>query len=96
MSLPVTGYTWKGIVNANWDTTSANWAGPGTTYVDGTATSDVIFDDSGTARTINVTPSPVNPHSITISHATGSYTFGGGSITVAAGNQQNRCWCAHF
>lgn len=85
MALPVTGYTWKGTANANWDSTSANWAGPGTIYVDGTAISDVIFDDSTAVRTITVAPSAVNPHSITLSHATGSYTFGGSSITVAAG-----------
>ena len=85
VTLPVTGYLWRGTVNANWDTATANWSGPGTTYVDATAASDVIFDDTATVRSITVTPSAVNPDSITLSHGMGSYTFGGSSITVAGG-----------
>jgi autotransporter-associated beta strand protein len=85
MTIPVTGYTWTGNVNNNWNTTSANWSGPGTIYVDGTATSDVIFGDGPTQTTINVSPAAVNPHAITFSNATANYTFGGSAITVAAG-----------
>ena len=58
---------------------------PGTVYVDATPASDVIFDDSAAVRTINVTPAAVNPDSITLTHATGSYTFGGSNITIVAG-----------
>jgi fibronectin-binding autotransporter adhesin len=85
MTIPVNGYTWTGNVNGNWDTTSANWSGPGTIYVDGTATSDVIFGDGPTQTTISVSPAAVNPHAITFSNATANYTFGGSAITVAAG-----------
>jgi autotransporter-associated beta strand protein len=85
MTIPVTGYTWTGNVNGNWDTTSANWSGPGTTYVDNTATSDVIFGDGPTRTTISVSPAAVHPHAITFQNATANYTFSGSSITVASG-----------
>lgn len=78
-----TGYTWKGGTSASWDTATANWTGLGSTYADGTATSDVLFDDSATAKSVTVTPSAVNPNSIRFTNATGNYTFSGNSIAVA-------------
>jgi autotransporter-associated beta strand protein len=83
-SLPVTGYTWKGNVDSNWNTTSANWSGPGTTYVDATPTSDVIFDDTGLMTNLTVAPSPVNPDTVAFTNNTKSYTFGGAAISAAS------------
>jgi fibronectin-binding autotransporter adhesin len=85
MTIPATGYAWTGNVNGNWDTTSANWSGPGTIYVDNTATSDVIFGDGPARTTISVSPTAVNPHAITINNTTANYTFSGSAITAAAG-----------
>jgi len=84
-ALPVVGYTWKGNVDSNWNTTTANWSGPGTTYVDATPTSDVIFDDSALTTNVTVAPSAVNPHSITLANSTKSYTFSGAAMAAAAG-----------
>ena len=43
-------YTWTGTVNDIWDTTTANWSGDGTTWVNGTNLA--IF--GGTGSTINL------------------------------------------
>jgi fibronectin-binding autotransporter adhesin len=83
ITIPLTGFTWTGNVNGNWNTTSANWSGPGTTYVDGIAASDVVFGDGPAQTTISVFPAAVNPHAIVLSNATANYTFGGSAITVA-------------
>src|SRR5215207_5671587 len=44
---PFNGYAWTGSVNGKWNTTTANWSGLGTTYVDATPTSDVLFGNTG-------------------------------------------------
>jgi fibronectin-binding autotransporter adhesin len=80
--LPTGGYIWAGTTNGNWNTTSINWTGPGTTYVDGTPASDVTFGDTGTNTNINVTPSPVAPDTITFTNETVPYTFSGSPINV--------------
>ena len=85
MSVPASGYVWRGTVNGNWDTTTANWSGPGTTYVDATPASDVIFENPPVNTAITVTPSAVNPDSITFSNATANYEFSGSGITVTSG-----------
>ena len=83
-TIPLGGYTWKGNVSGIWDTTTANWTGTGTTYVDSTLTSDVIFDDLATTPAVTVTPSSVSPHSMIVSNSTAAYTFGGSAVSVAA------------
>jgi autotransporter-associated beta strand protein len=81
------GYTWKGNTNANWNTTSANWTGPGTVYVDATPASNVRFDDTASVFAVTVA-APVNPNSMLLNNAT-AYSFSGSSITVAQGITKN-------
>lgn len=82
-TIPLGGYIWKGNVNGNWDTTAANWTGTGTTYVDNTLTSDVVFDDTAATGAVTVTPSSVSPHSMIVSNSTAAYTFAGSAVSVA-------------
>ena len=82
-TIPLTGYTWKGNVSGNWDTTAANWTGTGTTYADNTPTSDVIFDDTATTGAVTVTPVSLSPHAMQVSNSTAAYTFGGSAVSVA-------------
>jgi fibronectin-binding autotransporter adhesin len=79
--IPVAAYIWKGTINANWDTTSANWAGTGSVYVDGLASSNVLFDDTAAVNNINVTPLAVNPNVVTFNN-NNAYSFSGSGITV--------------
>jgi T5SS/PEP-CTERM-associated repeat protein/autotransporter-associated beta strand protein len=44
-------YTWTGAVNHTWDTTTANWSGAGSTWVNGN-TRDAIFNAGPTAVTV--------------------------------------------
>ncbi|MHA3772517.1 beta strand repeat-containing protein [Verrucomicrobiota bacterium sgz303538] len=77
------GYTWQGG-DGKWDTTSSNWTGTGTTYVDNTATSNVWFSDAGTTGAVNVAAGGLSPNLITFTNsATKDYTFSGGSLNVA-------------
>ena len=85
-AIPFNGYKWQGTQTGNWDTTATNWTGTlGTTYVDNTLTSDVLFDDSAAPGGVTVTPAPMNPHSIIISTPTRAYTIGGNAVSVATG-----------
>ncbi len=78
------GYTWQGTVNGDWDTATANWTGTGATYVDNTAASNVLFNNAGTASTVNVAAGGMNPNLITFTNgADKSYTFNGGDLNVA-------------
>ncbi len=84
VSEPVfSGYLWKGTADGNWNTTSPNWTGAGSVYVDGAAASNVLFDDSAARTAVSVTPSAVNPRSVSFTNATASYSFSGSAINVA-------------
>lgn len=72
--------TWKGTTDGNWDTTTANWTGASTTYVNG---KPVRFDDTGTNTTINVAAA-VSPSRIDIANSAATYTFSGANIGGAA------------
>ena len=88
VTLTVTGagtfdsLVWVGDGTANvWDTETANWSAG--TYSNNVA---VIFDDTGSATpAVNITPSPVSPHSVTISANTNTYTLGGAGIAGTGG-----------
>ncbi|HEX2748779.1 MAG TPA: autotransporter-associated beta strand repeat-containing protein [Verrucomicrobiales bacterium] len=76
-------YTWTGGLNANWDTSSPNWAGAGTVYSDGVS---VQFDDSALLLTsINVAAGGVSPLTMAVGNPLKPYTFSGGNITVTNG-----------
>ena len=65
---------WKGTVDGNWDTTTANWTGDNTTFEQG---DDATFaDDPSTSQKITIVPSTVEPHMVTLSGSTIGYRFG--------------------
>ncbi|RYD76867.1 MAG: hypothetical protein EOP84_16330, partial [Verrucomicrobiaceae bacterium] len=77
------GYTWQGS-SSSWDTTSANWTGPGTTYVDGTVNSNAFFSDAATETSVNVAAGGLNPNLVTIANSFAKdYIYSGGKLTVA-------------
>ena len=70
--------TWVGGVNANWDQTTANWAGDATVFAPG---DNVTFNDTGsTASPIDFVLN-VAPGSITVSNTTKQYTIGDDSTS---------------
>jgi fibronectin-binding autotransporter adhesin len=72
--------TWKGSVNGNWDTMTANWVVGSTpaTYANGAF---VQFLDGANTGTVNLTTT-LSPGGITISNNALSYTFNGsGALT---------------
>jgi fibronectin-binding autotransporter adhesin len=78
---------WTGAVNQDWDIDSThNWqevnSGSITTYLQpGTPGDAVLFDDTATNLTVNLT-SQVAPANVTVNNATKNFLFtGGGSIT---------------
>ncbi|MHA3770910.1 beta strand repeat-containing protein [Verrucomicrobiota bacterium sgz303538] len=78
------GYEWQGGSSNSWDTTSTNWTGAGTTYVDNTTTSNVWFGDAGTTGTVNVAAGGLSPNLLTLTNSTArDYTFSGGNLNVA-------------
>jgi fibronectin-binding autotransporter adhesin len=81
--------TWKGNINGNWDTTTANWlAGGSTVYANGEF---VQFLDGANIGTVNLTAAFL-PASVTVSNSVLNYTFngigslGGSSSLVKAGS----------
>ena len=66
---------WSGVVNGNWDTTTANWLAGGNpaTYANG---APVQFFDGAHTGTVNLTTSLL-PNGITVSNAALNYTFNG-------------------
>lgn len=76
-------YTWTGAtLNQNWDTTSANWSGSGTVWVNGANTA--VFAGANTGP-INVT-TPITAQAIRFT--ANNYTITGGTITRDAGGLQ--------
>jgi len=75
--------TWKGNINGNWDTTTANWlAGGSSVYADGEF---VQFLDGASTGTVNLTTALL-PASITVSNSALNYTFNGsGSLGGPSG-----------
>ena len=78
---------WTGRINNNWDTTTTNWINTATlapsVY---TAGSTVIFDDTASSSTVNITTT-VSPGGVTVSNSVLPYVFqnGGGSISGSDG-----------
>ena len=75
---------WSGVVNGNWDTTTANWLAGGNpaTYANG---APVQFFDGAHTGTVNLTTS-LSPNGITVSNAALNYTFNGsGQLGGATG-----------
>jgi autotransporter-associated beta strand protein len=78
--------TWTGLTSGAWNTTTANWTGPGgTTYIQG---QPVVFDDTGINTTaVSVLATGVNPYSVTFNNTntpgTGkNYTLSNASGTI--------------
>ena len=72
--------TWRGNLNGNWDTTSANWFSSGgpSTYVQGDI---VIFDDTLTGTPNVILTTGLAPNQVSVS-AAANYVFGGsGKLT---------------
>jgi autotransporter-associated beta strand protein len=69
---------WTGIFNADWDTTTLNWAQDqsATRYREG---NHVVFDDTGRQDVVNIMDFVV-PGSITVDNSELDYEFRGGSI----------------
>ena len=67
------GVVWKGTVNGQWDTSTANWAIDGVTgtYTDGDS---VTIDDTATATTITNAVS-VSPSSVTVNNRSKNFTI---------------------
>jgi autotransporter-associated beta strand protein len=68
--------TWKGTVDNNWNTSTANWNSP-STYADGAIGAQ--FDDTASQFTVNV-PSTVSPLGIYVTNSANDYTIGGSPI----------------
>jgi autotransporter-associated beta strand protein len=71
---------WTGSLNTNWTTATLsspkNWqvVGNSTDYVDG---DDVLFDDSASNYTVNVTDATVSPGSVQFDNSTNNYVLNG-------------------
>lgn len=75
--------TWTGSVDANWDTTTANWmsGATATNYASGDV---VTFDD--TAATVNVNVSTnLSPGSVTVNNNSLAYVFSGNGGLMGTG-----------
>jgi fibronectin-binding autotransporter adhesin len=91
VNLVVSGYvphnlTWVGGVSANWDLTTANWAGDATVFAPG---DNVTFNDTGSAANQIEFVLNVSPGSITVSNNTKYYTIGDDTTSygiVTSGN----------
>jgi autotransporter-associated beta strand protein len=68
--------TWKGTVDNNWNTSTANWNSP-STYADGAIGAQ--FDDTASQFTVNV-PSTVSPLGIYVNNSANDYSIGGSPI----------------
>jgi len=78
---------WTGRINNNWDTTTTNWINTATLAPSlYTAGSTVIFDDTASSSTVNITTT-VSPGGVTVSNSVLPYVFqnGGGSISGSDG-----------
>ncbi len=64
--------TWNGNVDANWDTTTANWVGTTNKFADGSLTR---FDDSATGATGVDLVGTLSPGGLTVSNSALAYTF---------------------
>ena len=77
--------TWSGTASTAWDTTTANWSGPGgNQYISG---QPVVFDDTAGTGAVNIAAT-VTPYSVTFANNQKLYTLGGtagigGAATVA-------------
>jgi fibronectin-binding autotransporter adhesin len=90
--------TWVGNVNGNWVVGGpANWTN-GSSAVPFANGNNVIFDDTAAAgaRTVAVDAAGVSPNSMSVANTTGTYTFGGGPITVTTGVTKSQAGAATF
>jgi fibronectin-binding autotransporter adhesin len=92
LTLPILGFvagdasavaiTWVGNVDANWNTTTANWTGGATKYTTG---DNVTFDNTSTNVNSVALVGALSPGSVVVSAAR-DYTFAGtGSLAGATG-----------
>jgi len=75
---------WTGNGGGDWDTSTTNWLNGGTP--DKFYNFDAVrLDDSASNKTVNVVGS-LQPRSMVVSNATGTYTFSGGTFGGEAGS----------
>jgi autotransporter-associated beta strand protein len=74
--------TWTGAVDANWDTSTANWSGTATVYADG---DQVTLDDTASGTTTVTVVGGVSPGSTTVNNSTKTYSIGGAAIGGSGG-----------
>ena len=74
--------TWNVAGDGSWDTTSPNW-NPGATTFPDDGSADVVFDNTA-GGTITIA-TDMTPASVTVSAASGTYTFTGGPIDGSGG-----------
>jgi fibronectin-binding autotransporter adhesin len=74
---------WAGTVSGNWDTSTANWTGNATVFVNGQA---VLFDDSATGSTTVTVNTPVQPGSIMANNSALTYTINSSGLNNIGGS----------
>ncbi len=73
--------TWTGVINGNWDTNTTNWTSLGLP-VAYQQPANVLFNDSASNATVNLTVANLQPASISASNSLLSYAFAGaGTLT---------------
>jgi fibronectin-binding autotransporter adhesin len=79
-----TTFTWtNGASNGSWDTTSANWTGGGTLWVDNAADSAAVFGATGAGNVAIPVGETRQAYSLTFNSP--GYTISGGTINVGGG-----------
>jgi len=81
--------TWSGVVDGNWDTTTANWSAGGSSinYTDGDW---VMFDDAAVANTTVNLAATVTPAGVVMNNSALNYTITGpGKLTGPTGLTKN-------
>ena len=78
--LATSAFAWTGTAGTSWDTTTANWSGPGSTFLNGAA---VSFSDAGTNTSIVVAAGGLAQSGMTFTNNAKNYSFSGGPITGA-------------
>ena len=76
--VPARAITWSGATDANWDTTTPNWAFSGpTTY---NQNDFVRFDDTASRFVVSLAVSPLTPSSVIVSNVSQNYNFSGPGV----------------
>lgn len=80
---PPNSLIWRGDINNDWDSTTANWQTVGGLQTNFTLGDTVRFDDSSSVTNVNIVGSVVPGQTgagVTVSNITRSYFFSGGTI----------------